>query len=172
METPATRQPSEGWRVAAAGGRLPRGRPWCPLPGSIPTRRYLIAREIAQRARVDEPKALSATSCRDACPGVGVADGAALLATPKLRFPPYYGRSVGALQAIFTKPTSSSIVFSDIEALIIGLGGEVHERQGSRVKILLKGEQWRCHRPHPGKEAKRYQVEEARELLERAGVKP
>ncbi|MCK0505851.1 type II toxin-antitoxin system HicB family antitoxin [Aromatoleum anaerobium] len=55
------------------------------------------------------------------------------------------------LQAIFTKPTSSSIVFSDIEALIIGLGGEVHEREGSRVKILLKGEQWRCHRPHPGK---------------------
>lgn len=33
-------------------------------------------------------------------------------------------------------------------------------------------EQWRCHRPHPGKEAKRYQVEEARELLERAGVTP
>jgi len=32
--------------------------------------------------------------------------------------------------------------------------------------------EWRCHRPHPGKEAKRYQVEEARELLERAGVKP
>jgi hypothetical protein len=38
--------------------------------------------------------------------------------------------------------------------------------------LELKGEQWRCHRPHPGKEAKRYQVEEARELLERAGVKP
>ena len=42
----------------------------------------------------------------------------------------------------------------------------------SRVKIELQGEQWRCHRPHPGKEAKRYQVEEARELLERVGVKP
>lgn len=27
-------------------------------------------------------------------------------------------------------------------------------------------------RPHPAKEAKRYQVEEARELLERIGVKP
>ena len=76
------------------------------------------------------------------------------------------------LRAIFTKPASATIVFSDIEALIIGLGGEVHEREGSRVKILLMGEQWRCHRPHPGKEAKRYQVEEARELLERVGVKP
>lgn len=76
------------------------------------------------------------------------------------------------LKAVFTKPTSPSIVFADIEALIVGLGGEVHEREGSRVKILLNGEQWRCHRPHPGKEAKGYQVEEARELLERVGVKP
>ena len=62
-------------------------------------------------------------------------------------------------------------MFSDIEALIISLGGEVLEREGSRVKIKLKDEQWRCHRPHPGKEAKKYQVEEAREILERVGVK-
>jgi len=76
------------------------------------------------------------------------------------------------LRAIFSRPTSPSIVFADIEALIVGLGGEVLEREGSRVKITLQEEQWRCHRPHPGKEAKRYQVEEARELLERAGVEP
>jgi hypothetical protein len=61
-------------------------------------------------------------------------------------------------------------VFADIEALIKTLGGSVVEREGSRVRIELNGEQWRCHRPHPGKEAKRYQVEEAREFLERAGV--
>ncbi|MFM7227056.1 MAG: type II toxin-antitoxin system HicA family toxin [Betaproteobacteria bacterium] len=76
------------------------------------------------------------------------------------------------LLAIFAKPTLASIVFTDIEALIKALGGSVSEREGSRVKIELHGEQWRCHRPHPGKEAKRYQIEEARELLERAGVKP
>lgn len=74
------------------------------------------------------------------------------------------------LAAIFARPTSASIVFSDIEALIKALGGSVSEREGSRVRIELNGVQWRCHRPHPGKEAKRYQVEEARELLERAGV--
>ena len=45
-------------------------------------------------------------------------------------------------------------------------------REGSRVKIELKGEQWRCHRPHPGKEARKYQVEEARELFERLGIHP
>ena len=76
------------------------------------------------------------------------------------------------LRAIFTKPTSPSIVFSDIEVLLVALGGQVHEREGSRVKISIKGEQWRCHRPHPGKEAKRYQVEEIRELLERIGEQP
>lgn len=76
------------------------------------------------------------------------------------------------LAAIFARPTSASIPFADIEALIKALGGTVQEREGSRVKIELGGEQWRCHRPHPGKEAKRYQVEEARDLLERAGVMP
>lgn len=76
------------------------------------------------------------------------------------------------LQAIFRQPTSGTIVFADIQALIVALGGEVQEREGSRVRITLKGEQWRCHRPHPGKEARKYQVEEARELLERIGVKP
>jgi hypothetical protein len=76
------------------------------------------------------------------------------------------------LAAICALPTSGSIAFADIEALIRALGGTVQEREGSRVKIVLAGHEWRCHRPHPGKEAKRYQVEEARELLERAGVKP
>jgi len=75
------------------------------------------------------------------------------------------------LNAIFAKPTPASVVFADIEALVKALGGKVHEREGSRVKIELAGMHWRCHRPHPGKEAKRYQVEEAREFLEQAGIK-
>jgi len=76
------------------------------------------------------------------------------------------------LRAVFARPTSASVVFADIESLLVALGGVVYEREGSRVKIILMDEQWRCHRPHPGKEAKRYQVEEVRELLERIGVKP
>ena len=76
------------------------------------------------------------------------------------------------LAAIFAQPTSPSIAFSDIEGLIKVLGGTMAERAGSRVRIELNGVVWRCHRPHPGKEAKRYQVEEARELLKRAGIKP
>ncbi|MDN7139284.1 type II toxin-antitoxin system HicA family toxin [Pseudomonas sp. JQ170] len=76
------------------------------------------------------------------------------------------------LENIFRTPTSANLVFADIEALIVHLGGEVVEREGSRVKLKLGAQQWLCHRPHPGKEAKRYQVEEAREFLLRAGVHP
>ncbi|MFK8331300.1 type II toxin-antitoxin system HicA family toxin [Pseudomonas sp. BJa5] len=76
------------------------------------------------------------------------------------------------LDSIFRTPTSAILVFADIEALVVHLGGQVVEREGSRVKLVLGAQQWRCHRPHPGKEAKRYQVEEAREFLLRAGVQP
>ena len=76
------------------------------------------------------------------------------------------------LAAIFLKPTLASITFADIESLIRALGGSVLEREGSRVSVRLMGEEWRCHRPHPGKEAKRYQVEQARDLLDRVGVRP
>jgi hypothetical protein len=74
------------------------------------------------------------------------------------------------LAALFALPTSASVVFADIEALLKALGATVLERRGSRVKVELRGEQWRAHRPHPGREAKRYQVEEVRELLERLGI--
>jgi hypothetical protein len=76
------------------------------------------------------------------------------------------------LASIFAKPTSAAVVFSDMESLAKALGGTVEEREGSRVRIEIRGEVWRCHRPHPGKEAKRYQVEEFRELLVRVGVAP
>jgi len=76
------------------------------------------------------------------------------------------------LAALFALPTPASVVFADIEALLKALGAKVVQRAGSRVKVELRGEQWRAHRPHPGKEAKRYQVEEVRELLERLGIHP
>lgn len=81
-------------------------------------------------------------------------------------------RHAKTLQAVFKKPTGAGIVFAEIEALIIALGGEVRERTGSRVVFELEGKRLHLHRPHPGKDAKRYQVEEARELLEAGGVRP
>ena len=75
------------------------------------------------------------------------------------------------LKALFTKPVSSKIKFSDIEALIVGLGGEVREGDGSRVALLLNGGVKHAHRPHPGKEAKQYQIKEIQEWLTVIGVK-
>jgi hypothetical protein len=76
------------------------------------------------------------------------------------------------LEAIFAVPTRGGIVFSDIEALIAALGGDIREGAGSRVVFELKGHRQYLHRPHPGKEAKRYQVEELREWLKALEVTP
>lgn len=76
------------------------------------------------------------------------------------------------LRAIFEVPTRGDITFRDIENALQALGATIAERQGSRIRVALQGEVWRCHRPRPGKEAKKYQVEEVRELLERLRIAP
>jgi hypothetical protein len=74
------------------------------------------------------------------------------------------------LQAIFSIPTSASINFSDIEKLLVALGAEKIEGSGSRVAFVMPGgEKWEHHRPHPQKEARKYQVESVREFLKRLG---
>jgi hypothetical protein len=76
------------------------------------------------------------------------------------------------LNAIFERPTRANIAFADIEAFIKARGGEVTEREGSRIVFDLDGAIFHAHRPHPGKEAKKYQVEGARYFLERLGITP
>ncbi|MCL2635739.1 MAG: type II toxin-antitoxin system HicA family toxin [Betaproteobacteria bacterium] len=76
------------------------------------------------------------------------------------------------LRAVFARPTLASIVFADLASLIVALGGEVREGDGSRVVFELNGKRLYPHRPHPGKEARRYQVEELRALLESEGIQP
>jgi hypothetical protein len=74
------------------------------------------------------------------------------------------------LKALFAVPAARNIKFSDIEALVVGLGGEIHEGQGSRVALHLNGGVKHAHRPHPGKETKPYQVREIKEWLTAIGV--
>jgi hypothetical protein len=76
------------------------------------------------------------------------------------------------LEAIFAVPTRGGIIFSDVEALIIALGGDVREGAGSRIVFELKGSRQYLHRPRPGKETKRYQVEELREWFKGLEVTP
>ncbi|MDN7181477.1 type II toxin-antitoxin system HicA family toxin [Caballeronia sp. SEWSISQ10-4 2] len=76
------------------------------------------------------------------------------------------------LEAIFKKPTGGGVVLAEIESLVIALGGEIREGSGSRVAFELNGRRRYLHRPHPGKDAKKYQVEEVREWFIELGVKP
>lgn len=61
-------------------------------------------------------------------------------------------------KAIFTTPTLANINFSNMEKLVIGCGGEIIEGNGSRMAFILNGVKLFAHRPHPDKEAKKYQV--------------
>jgi len=76
------------------------------------------------------------------------------------------------LAAIFGDPVPSSMEWRKIEALLVVLGAQIVEGNGSRVRFVLNGEIGTFHRPHPNKEAKPYQVRDARVLLQNAGVGP
>lgn len=77
-----------------------------------------------------------------------------------------------ALAAIFTDPVSGTIEWAMIENLLLAVGCRVIEGSGSRVRFEKDGEIESFHRPHPAKEAKRYQVRAAREFLIRLGIEP
>ena len=77
-----------------------------------------------------------------------------------------------ALEVIFRDPVSGTVPWDDIEALLIAAGAKVIEGRGSRVRFAHGTEIATFHRPHPAKEAKRYQVRDARDFLERIGVTP
>ncbi len=76
------------------------------------------------------------------------------------------------LCAVFTKPSPSNLEWRKIESLFTALGAQVIEGSGSRVRFELNGALATFHRPHPRKEAKPYQVRDAREFLIQAGVQP
>ena len=76
------------------------------------------------------------------------------------------------LEAVFAVPTSNTLEWRRIEALFLAIGCEMIEGNGSRVGFVFGVLRADFHRPHPGKEAKPYQVNVAREFLERIGVKP
>ncbi len=76
------------------------------------------------------------------------------------------------LAAIFEKPTRADVKWSDVAALVRALGGEVEERAGSRVAIVLNGRKAIIHTPHPGPVLKKSWVTVVRDFLISAGVTP
>ena len=76
------------------------------------------------------------------------------------------------LLAIFADPASATMAWASIEALLVATGCAVIEGSGSRVRFVCNGLIASFHRPHSAKEAKRYQVRDAREFLTKIGVTP
>jgi hypothetical protein len=73
---------------------------------------------------------------------------------------------------IFAKPTPATLAFAQIETLLIAVGARRIEGRGPRVRFDKDRRISTFHRPHPAKEAKCYQIEDARAFLIAMGVRP
>ncbi|QZP07766.1 type II toxin-antitoxin system HicA family toxin [Caenibius sp. WL] len=76
------------------------------------------------------------------------------------------------LKAIFSDPVSGTIKWASIESLFVAVGCEIIEGKGSHVQAHKDGVIGYFVRPHPNKEAKRYQIRDVREFLAKIGVEP
>jgi hypothetical protein len=76
------------------------------------------------------------------------------------------------LQRVFTEPTSSTIKWASIVALISACGARISEGSGSRVRMYLNGMVAVFHRPHPHPAAEKGTVDSVRLFLMKAGVTP
>ena len=83
-----------------------------------------------------------------------------------------HNRHRATLRAIFTDPAPAGLEWAAVEALLAALGADVTEGNGSRVRVVLAGVRAVFHRPHPQKEARRYQVRAVRDYLRQAGIEP
>jgi hypothetical protein len=81
------------------------------------------------------------------------------------------GKRLKTLQAIFEDPVRSDVVWTDIERLLLALGTELTEGEGSRVRVHLNGVRAVFHRPHPKKETDKGSLRSMRRFLNQAGVK-
>lgn len=76
------------------------------------------------------------------------------------------------LETIFARPVSGSIRWSDIEALLVVLGADREEREGSRVAFIWKNQVQVFHRPHPSPDTDKGAVVSVKKWLEANGVTP
>ena len=83
-----------------------------------------------------------------------------------------HNRHRKTLQAVFAYPLSGVIEWNAIETLLAAVGATAIEGRGSRVRFVCGKALVTFHRPHPGKDARPYQVRDARGFLETIGVTP
>ena len=81
-------------------------------------------------------------------------------------------RHAKTLAAVFRLPTPAIVEWAAIEALLLAVGCTLIEGSGTRVQLVKDTMIETFHRPHPAKEARRYQVRAARDYLIRLGATP
>ena len=95
-----------------------------------------------------------------------------MTAVPNPRLTGLSAKHKRVLVSVFSRPVDPTIKWSDIEALPRALGGEIEEREGSRMAVILDDEVQVFHRPHPQPETDKGAVSSVRKWLERLGYKP
>ncbi|WP_150671299.1 type II toxin-antitoxin system HicA family toxin [Pandoraea anhela] len=81
-------------------------------------------------------------------------------------------KSRRTLDLLFSRPTPANVKWGDVVALFHDLGGELDEREGSRVAVYLFKQVKVLHRPHPSPDMDKGAVASIRKWLEENGVKP
>ncbi len=76
------------------------------------------------------------------------------------------------LKLLFSRPLSANVCWSDIEALLLELGAQIEEREGSRVLVRLFGGRRVFHRPHPSPMTDKGAIASLRDWLTDNGVTP
>jgi HicA toxin of bacterial toxin-antitoxin, len=81
-------------------------------------------------------------------------------------------RHRATLKAVFRDPVSATIVWAEVERMLVHYGARIKERKGSGIAVKLNGTTTYFHRPHPHKEAKEYQIRDVRAFLTKMGIEP
>jgi hypothetical protein len=76
------------------------------------------------------------------------------------------------VELIFARPVSANVRWADVESLFRELGGEIAEREGSRIEVFLFGVVRVFHRPHPSPDTDKGAVAAIRKWLIENGVTP
>ena len=80
-------------------------------------------------------------------------------------------KQMKTMALVFKNPIPTGITWTDIEGLLVALGAEISEGDGSRLRIKLNGVRAVFHRPHPRKTTDKGAVNSLRRFLENAGVR-
>ncbi len=73
-------------------------------------------------------------------------------------------------ESLLVNPVKKNIKWTDVAKLIIAVGGEVKQGDGSRIRIVFDDYSLNIHSPHPQKELEPYQIRAIRTLFVEQGI--